>query len=68
MELISENLWTKVKSFFAFQSTPTARDDQQHVMTQEEALDQTIDDSFPASDPPGHFSVTAEDKSCHYQD
>ncbi|MFY7992420.1 MAG: hypothetical protein ACOVP4_03930 [Bacteriovoracaceae bacterium] len=34
------------------------RDDQQHVMTDEEKLDETIDESFPASDPPGHYSIT----------
>jgi hypothetical protein len=37
------------------------RDDQKHVMTEEEKLDETIDESFPASDPPGHYSVSQQD-------
>jgi hypothetical protein len=45
--------------------TECARDDQKHVMTEEELLDETIDDSFPASDPPGHYSKSAEDKLLH---
>lgn len=40
---------------------PHKRDDQEHVMTDEEKLDETIDESFPASDPPGHYSVTRQD-------
>ena len=38
---------------------------QNHVMTQEEQLDETIKESFPASDPPGHFSKSREDKELH---
>ena len=45
--------------------TDCARDDQQHVMTEEELLDETIDDSFPASDPPGHYSKSLEDRLLH---
>ena len=58
-----ESVWHKVKTFF----TPHdfRRDDQQHVMSAEEALDETIDNSFPASDPPGHFSVSGEDRRTH---
>lgn len=41
------------------------KDDQQHVMTEEEKLDETLEESFPASDPPGHFSKSAEDKNMH---
>ena len=61
-----ESILTKIKRFF----TPhyfkdKRRDDQKHVMNEEELLDQTIDDSFPASDPPGHFSKSALDKMNH---
>ena len=42
-----------------------SRDDQQHVMGQEELLDETIEDSFPASDPPGYHSKSTEDKLLH---
>jgi hypothetical protein len=40
---------------------PEAKDDQQHVMSDDEKLDQAIEESFPASDPPGHISKSAED-------
>jgi hypothetical protein len=40
---------------------PESRTDQQHVMSDDEKLDQAIEESFPASDPPGHISKSAED-------
>jgi hypothetical protein len=40
---------------------PEAKDDQQHVMDDDEKLDEAIEESFPASDPPGHISKSAED-------
>lgn len=30
------------------------KDEQEHVMSEEEKLDETLKESFPASDPPGH--------------
>ncbi len=39
--------------------------DQSQVMTPDEKLDETIDESFPASDPPGHYSKSKEDKELH---
>ncbi|HXH29292.1 MAG TPA: hypothetical protein VNJ01_00640 [Bacteriovoracaceae bacterium] len=41
------------------------KDDQQHVMSDDEKLDQSLEESFPASDPPGHFSKSTEDKISH---
>lgn len=38
---------------------------QERVMTEEEMLDESLKDSFPASDPPGHFSKSVEDKDLH---
>jgi hypothetical protein len=52
-----------IKNFFVRPRTPQRRpDDQQHVMTEDEKLDQSLMDSFPASDPPGHFSKSSEDQ------
>ena len=39
--------------------------DQQHVMTDDEKLDETIAESMIASDPPGHISKSAEDRNLH---
>ena len=38
-----------------------ARNDQEHVMSDDEKLDEAIEESFPASDSPGHISKSAED-------
>ncbi len=39
--------------------------DQEHVMTDDEKLDETIAESMIASDPPGHISKSAEDRNLH---
>lgn len=41
------------------------RTDQQHVMSEDELLDETNVQSFPASDPPGHISRSKVDKDSH---
>ncbi len=43
----------------------TKKEEQSHLMTEEEKLDEEIDESFPASDPPGHFSKSLRDKELH---
>lgn len=40
-------------------------DDQSRVMTQEEKLDEELRETFPASDPPGHFAKSKEDQNFH---
>jgi len=61
--------WNKIKRFtipWLIQPTYNSnKDDQQHVMTEEELLDQTLEVSFPASDPPGHISKSSEDRILH---
>lgn len=41
----------------------TPHENDEHVMSEEEKLDEAIDESFPASDPPGHISKSSEDKN-----
>jgi hypothetical protein len=43
----------------------TPHEQENHVMSEEEKLDEMIDESFPASDPPGHISKSVEDKNLH---
>ena len=38
---------------------------EQHVMSDDEKLDEEIEESMIASDPPGHRSKSAEDKKLH---
>lgn len=38
---------------------------EEHVMSDDERLDEAIDESFPASDPPGHISKSYEDRRSH---
>jgi hypothetical protein len=53
------------KTYFVSPHIESDKGDQQRVMTSDESLDQTLEDSFPASDPPGHFSKTIEDRVMH---
>ena len=39
--------------------------DQTHVMSQEELLYEELRESFPASDPPGHYSKSSVDRELH---
>lgn len=43
----------------------TLENDEQHVMSDDEKLDEAIAESMIASDPPGHISKSAEDRNLH---
>ncbi len=45
----------------AYHPESVASNDQEHVMSEDEKLDEAIEESFPASDPPGHISKSEED-------
>ena len=46
-------------------STKESRNAQDHVFSEEELIDEEGMESFPASDPPGHRSKSAQDKKNH---
>lgn len=55
-------LWQKFRHGVADEASPA---NQRRAMTEEEMLDESLKESFPASDPPGHFSKSVEDRELH---
>lgn len=50
-------LKVKVRSIFS--------NNEYHVMTEDEIIDEALEESFPASDSPGYRSKTHRDKELH---
>ncbi len=51
-----KSIWQKNKAEMEVKkNAQSQKTGQNRVMTPEEKLDETIDESFPASDPPGHY-------------
>jgi glycine/D-amino acid oxidase-like deaminating enzyme/nitrite reductase/ring-hydroxylating ferredoxin subunit len=72
-ELTAKNGLLKAYGNNVSGETPDMRDhsertDQQHVMSDDEMLDETCIESFPASDPPGHFSRSQIDNDQHQRE
>jgi hypothetical protein len=59
------DLFKKTENSRFHPESQVVSDDQQHVMSDDEKLDETIAESMIASDPPGHISKSAEDKNLH---
>ena len=58
-----KGVWTHLKQ--EIQKSKNKSHDQSRVMTEEEKLDEELKETFPASDPPGHFSKSREDQELH---
>jgi len=65
METIKSNFKAIWKKFHKEVEQRDKTDNQSRVMTQEEKLDEELRETFPASDPPGHFAKSEEDRNLH---
>lgn len=55
--------WTHLKQ--EIKRSKNKSGEQSRVLTEEEQLDEELRESFPASDPPVHFSKSKEDQELH---
>ena len=60
-DLLKENVQGTQSSKTQEKNSPEYKADQNHVMSDDEKIDEAVEESFPASDPPGHISKSAED-------